>query len=111
MTPLQDSDRIPDGGRASALSKEKPTRPVRVSGAHEYRLGDELLVYVPNSETAHALNRSAVAIWEMCDGTRTPEEISRALGQWLGRPGEALLPDTRWGIAQLCELGLLEAES
>jgi pyrroloquinoline quinone biosynthesis protein D len=110
MSFVHDGDRIPDGGRASAISNEKPTRPIRVSGTHEYRLGDELLVYVPHSETAHALNRSAVAIWEMCDGTRTAEEISRELGQWLGRPGGTLLPDTRKGIARLCELGLLEAE-
>jgi pyrroloquinoline quinone biosynthesis protein D len=95
MSPVQDGD-------------QKLNRPVRVSGTHEYRLGDELLVYVPHSETAHALNPSAVAIWELCDGTRTAEDISRELGHWLGRPGEALLPDTRRGIAELCELGLLE---
>jgi pyrroloquinoline quinone biosynthesis protein D len=84
-------------------------RPVRLSGTQEYRLGDELLVYVGCSETAHALNRSAVAIWELCDGTRTAEDISRELGEWLGRPGEELLPETRSGIAELSELGLLQA--
>jgi|SRR5438309_3993088 len=109
MSPAQNGDRIPDCGRASAISNGKVTRPVRLSGTHEYRLGDELLVYVPRSETAHALNRSAVAIWDLCDGSRTAEDISRELGQWLGRPGEALLADTRRGIADLCELGLLEA--
>ena len=96
MSPVQDGDR-------------KQTRPVRLSGTHEYRLGDELLVYLPCSETAHALNRSAVAIWELCDGTRTAEDISQELGRWLGRPGEELLLETRGGIAELCELGLLEA--
>jgi pyrroloquinoline quinone biosynthesis protein D len=109
MNPVQDGDSIPDGGRASAISNEKLTRPVRLIGTHEYRLGDELLVYVPDSETAHALNRSAVAIWELCDGTRTAEDISRELGQWLGCPGDALLRDTHTGIAELCELGLVKA--
>ena len=91
------------------MSYVSVTRPVRLSGTHEYRLGDELLVYVPDSETAHALNPSAVAIWDLCDGTRTAEDISRELGQWLGRPGDALLRDTRRGIAELCELGLVKA--
>lgn len=102
-------DQLLAGGRASATPDGAVTRPARLSGAQEYRLGDELLVYVPCSETAHALNRSAVAIWELCDGTRTIEEISRELGQCLGRPADALLPDIKQGIARLCELGLLEA--
>lgn len=84
-------------------------QPSRLISVQEHRLGDELLIYIPRSETAHALNRSAVAIWELCDGTRTVEDISRELGQWLGHPSEALLPDVRRGIDQLCELGLLEA--
>ena len=56
-----------------------------------------------------ALGYGAAAIWELCDGTRTVEEISRELGRWLGRPGEALFPDVRQGLARLSELGLLEA--
>ena len=106
LNPAPNRDR---SGRASAISNENVARPVHLSGTHEYRLGDELLVYVPNSQTAHALNRSAVAIWQLCDGIRTAEDISRELGQWLGRPGEALLPDTQRGIAELFDLGLLEA--
>src|SRR6266550_7913311 len=85
-------------------------RPVRLSGTHEYRLGDELLIYVPHSETAHALNPSAVAIWHLCDGTRTAEDISRELAEWLGCSGETLLPETRAGVESLCELGLLRLE-
>jgi hypothetical protein len=82
--------------------------PARLGGAHEYRLGDELLVYVPGTETAHALNRSAVAIWELCDGKRTIEEISEELGPCVGRSGVALLPDVIQGVTRLHELGLLE---
>lgn len=96
-------------GRASAAVDGSAARPTRLSGVQEYRLGDELLVYVPRRETAHALNRSAAAIWALCDGTRTIEEISGELGQCVGRPAEALLPDVKRGIGRLCEIGLLEA--
>ena len=84
-------------------------RPSRLVTVREHRLGNELLVYVPEREIATTLNHSAAAIWELCDGTRTVEEISRELGRWLGRPGEALFPDVRQGLARLSELGLLEA--
>lgn len=84
-------------------------RPARVRSIQEYRLGDELLVYLPNAAVALVLNRPAVAIWELCDGRRTAEDIGQELGRWLGRPGEELLADVREGLAQLGGLGLLEA--
>jgi len=93
---------------AGAATLDGTARPARVPAVEEYQLGDELLVYVPASETAHALNRSAAAIWELCDGTRTVEEICRDIGESLDRPAEALLPDVRAGIARLSELGLVD---
>jgi hypothetical protein len=66
------------------------------------------MVYVPPGETAYALNPSAAAIWTLCDGTRTVEEITEELGQCVGHSGEALLPDVIEGVARLQELGLLE---
>jgi hypothetical protein len=83
-------------------------RPARLSGAEEHRLDDELLIYVPRSEKAYTLNRSAVAIWELCDGTRTVEEITEELGQCISRSSAALLTDVIQGVARLHELGLLE---
>lgn len=83
-------------------------KPARLSGAEEYPLGDELLVCLPRSETAYALNPSAAAIWQLCDGTRTVEEITEELGQCVGRSQAALLPDVIHGVRRLCELGLLE---
>ena len=83
-------------------------RPTRLGGTEEHRLDDELLVYVPRSEQAFTLNRSAVAIWELCDGTRTVEEITEELGQCLGRSRTTLLTDVIKGVTRLHELGLLE---
>ena len=60
------------------------------------------------SEQAFTLNRSAVAIWELCDGTRTVEEITEELGQCLGRSRTTLLTDVMRGVNRLHELGLLE---
>jgi hypothetical protein len=97
------------GGEAPPYSKAIGPRPVRSQAARAYRLGDELLVYVPRSDTAHALNRSAAAIWELCDGTRTVEEISQQLADYVSRPADALVSDVKLGVEQLCKLGLLDA--
>lgn len=101
-------DLSPSGHQSPRVSDDIAVRPLRLKGRQEYRLGDELLIYVPSGEAAHALNRSAVAIWELCDGTRTAEDISRELGEWLGCAAEGLLPDVRQGLARLEDLGLLE---
>jgi pyrroloquinoline quinone biosynthesis protein D len=88
---------------------EDPTiRPARLSGAEEYPLGDELLIRLPPGETAYALNPSALAIWRLCDGSRTVEEITDELGQCVGRSRAVLLPDVMQGVLRLHELGLLE---
>lgn len=89
--------------------RQPTARPARRDHVREYRLGDELLLYVPQGETAHALNASAASIWELCDGIRTVDDISRELGQFLGCPGEALLANVSLAVAQLAELGLVDA--
>jgi hypothetical protein len=96
------------GGHACAPPDGPATRPARVRDAEEYRLDDEMLVYVSRSETAYVLNRSAAAIWELCDGTRTVEEITVELGQCVGRSGADLLPDVVQGVARLREAGLVD---
>ena len=105
MTP---GNSLPASGRPCAPPDEAGMRPARPSGTEEYPLGDDLLVYIPRSETAYALNRSAVAIWRLCDGTRTVEAITKELGQCVGRSGDELLPDVIQGVTRLRELGLLE---
>jgi hypothetical protein len=85
-----------------------PVRPAHRPGVQEYRLGEELLLYVPECDAAHVLNPSAAAIWELCDGTRGVQEIGQELVASIGLRDSALLPDVVHGVAQLWELGLLE---
>ena len=53
MTP---GSSLPAGGRADGTPDGAST-PARLSGTEEYPLGDDLLVYVPRSETAYALKQ------------------------------------------------------
>jgi len=81
-----------------------------VAGVRAYPLGQELVLYFPNGQQAFSINRSARAIWEMCDGRHSLLEIGQILGQELELPAQALLPDITDAIKRLVELGLLELE-
>ena len=50
-------------------------------------LPDEVLVHDLARHRTHCLNRSAAAVWRLCNGQRTPAEIARALAQ---------APEGRW---------------
>lgn len=42
-------------------------------------LDNELMVIDPDADRVHFLSESMAAIWQLCDGQRTPEQILDAL--------------------------------
>jgi hypothetical protein len=40
------------------------------------RVGDEMVVVKNTAETAHVLNKTAAAIWELCDGEHSLDDIA-----------------------------------
>ena len=48
-----------------------------------------------------------MAIWYLCDGSRSVVEISEQLGEWVDREGEELIEDVRHGVSEFQKLGLL----
>jgi hypothetical protein len=84
---------------------DKPCRkPVR-----EQELWDEMLLYVADREVALALNSSARAVWELCDGTRTVAEMCHELGRRFDCAGADLLADVAAAVSRFRDLGLLVA--
>jgi len=79
----------------------------RRSGLLIRELPDELLVYDQEQHRAHCLNRTAALVFQQADGTRTLDELARALD-----PAAAAGPDAvsavTLAVAQLAEAGLLE---
>ncbi len=57
---------------------------------------------------AVSLNQSARWIWELCDGSRTAEDIVLTLGRRLGLAGGSLHGDVVSAVDQLAGLGLVE---
>lgn len=55
------------------------TRPVPSPDARVEEIDDELAIYLPGQSTAVVLNRTAAAIWRLCDGDRTAVQIATEL--------------------------------
>lgn len=72
------------------------SRPRRVAYVTERREGTMVTVYHRGTGQAHALNPTAYAIWELCDGQTTVEEMAAAVADLTGLPeSEALRQVTR----------------
>jgi hypothetical protein len=84
------------------------TVPRRVDGLLECDLPDELLLHVPGGPVAIALNASARAVWELCDGHRSIETIALDLTErFEAAPGE-ILTAVQDVIGELVGLQLLQ---
>ena len=86
----------------------RPENPRRHESANAHVLGEEALLFLPGQDQGFTLNHSAKAIWELCDGQHSPEEITHILSEQFSCEAETLLPDVTNTLDQLTELGLIE---
>jgi hypothetical protein len=88
---------------ATALMKPNQSADLEVRTA-----GDELLVHDVKNGTVHVLNASAGKILQLCDGTRTVEEITVAVANTFLTDTERVRPDVDASLAEFKGLGLLQ---
>ncbi len=86
-------------------------RPRSADGVLTVDVADELLLYAAHQQTATSLNRSARAIWELCDGKRTVLDIAEEIGRQLDCDNrhafEQLAADIHATVQELERTGLL----
>ena len=70
-------------------------------------LGDEYLFYDRKGDQVHILNGTARTIYLLCDGTRSVEQVARAIAEQYGIDLEQARRDTSEAVDQLIRLGLL----
>jgi hypothetical protein len=76
----------------------------------DVRLYDEELrsyLLVPDRGVAHELNPTARAVWELCDGTTTVNELIDAIRQVFSVEREVALADVTAVVEQLEAAGLV----
>lgn len=64
------------------------SRPVRIEGVDLERAADELLVFNDDTGEAHALNRTASIVYDLCDGEMTVAEMAGPVADAVGLPAD-----------------------
>ena len=64
-------------------------------------------VYEAGSDSLHVLNASAKAIWELCDGETSTQEIAEAVAELAGYDLHTALEEVVETIQMLRERGLI----
>ena len=67
------------------------THPTRASGLDVHEVEDGLVVYDTTADRVHYLNATATLVFEVCDGTNTPDTIVELVASVWGLespPGE-----------------------
>ena len=72
-------------------------------------LPEEVVLYDKTNNKVHCLNKTAAAIWESCDGTRTVEDLAQVVEAKLGAPTDRKL--VLLALEELEKADLMEAGS
>jgi hypothetical protein len=82
-------------------------RPVRKPGVWLRRSDTENVVFDPETETVHLLNATAMAIWVLCDGETTADEMIDAICDLSGLPREVVAEDVNRILLRFVEADIL----
>jgi len=81
----------------------------RKSGIFAENLPEEVVLYDKTNDKVHCLNKTAAAVWENSDGSKTVDELARAIEAKSGAPADRNL--VLQALEELEEAGLMEAGS
>ena len=86
---------------------ERPTR--RIQDLECQEVGDELMIMDARSDRVHVLNATMAAIWKLCDGVRSSEQVAQTLPEVIDCSDvEDLLAVTCDALRSLAALELVE---
>lgn len=88
-----------------------PAKPLRLGSVWRATDDGMTTIYQPDSDSLHALNDTALAIWELCDGETTVDEMALAIAKLTGLPIEAATRDVTTTVNALRDLGLVAREA
>ena len=81
--------------------------PQRRQGVWLRQTRGENAVFDPDTATLHLLNDTALAIWQLCDGSTLPGEMVTAICQVSGMHRDVVEDDVRRILAEFDRAGLL----
>ena len=81
----------------------------RKSNLFAENLPEEVILYDKSNNKVHCLSKTAAAIWESCDGTRSVDDLARFVEAKLGAPADREV--VLLALEELEKADLLEAGS
>ena len=81
--------------------------PRRAAGLTVEHRHDDNVLTTPDGR-AHRLNNTALALWELCDGSTAPSEMVQALDQFFDADRDEIDAAVGRILDDLAELGLVE---
>lgn len=69
--------------------------------------GEELLLRHPSEPNLVAINPSAALIWDLCDGTRSIDDLEAELKRLFPKAVESIPTDLRQAISRMQRAGIL----
>lgn len=89
------------------MKNDTYARPKARSDLSVQAIGDEVMLYDSAGEKIHVLNHSAQAIWKLCNGTNTLEDICREMSLAYPDAGDVIFDDICSIIEEFKKKGLL----
>jgi hypothetical protein len=83
-------------------------KPLRHPDVWLRQAGKENAVLNPSSGSVHMLNESALAIWHLCDGKTSPEEMVEAICDVSHMPADIVAEDVARILGEFEVAGILE---
>ncbi len=85
--------------------------PQRSEQVYSKGLGDEVVLYLADGSAVHVLNRTAFAVWNLCDGDHAPQAIEEAIRAQFAIPeGVDVAEDVRMTLKLFRDKGLLRQD-
>ncbi|RME87311.1 MAG: PqqD family protein [Zetaproteobacteria bacterium] len=87
-----------------------PKRPKKREGLIREELEgvDEVIYLDEDTASNFAMNLTASAVLELCDGARTPEEIAQIIAEATGASLDEVYQDVRMILEEFAAYGLIE---
>ena len=87
---------------------ESGWRPSRAPGIEERIAGNDLVLYDATGGRLHVLNLTAAAVWRLCDGSKTVDDILEQVGvEFAFNDGDQPRSDVRGLLGSLRAQGLI----
>lgn len=72
------------------------------------KIDEEIVIYDPNARKIHHLNPMATIIWELCDASLSPQDITREIVDTLKTDPSEVEKDVLETLSQFQKKGLVE---